>query len=545
MNQKMVSNINNSEPTKRIAAIDLGTNSFHAVLVDIYPDGSFRTIDKLKEMVILAEKGMGNQLSEDAMQRGLEALKRIKFLCDSQEVEEILAFATSAIREATNGGDFIQRMIDEVGIKARAIPGKLEAELIGYAVRHSIALDEEMVLIVDIGGGSVEFIVGNNEEFLYHNSLKLGVARMAAKFVKNDPISKSEIKSLKKHYKKSLKEIAEIIKDHKVKTMIGSSGTMENIGAIVANRTSLTANMTLNELMFDTSEFLSLYKDFIKLNRDERSEINELDEKRIDIINPGMVLVKYLVKKFNIDHIKISEAALRDGMILNFINKEKPNLELIANFPDPRKRSIYELLRKCSWMEAHSTHVAEMALQLFDEFRDELNLEETDRELLQYACLAHDIGYYISYRKHHKHALYLIRHSDLRGFTEDEIDIMANVARYHRRSTPKKRHEFYWNMEQPLRKKVKNLAAILRVADGLDRSHYQNVQKLKINNQKEKVQLYLTTMGDPELEIWGAKRKSKLFEKVTGKKLEVYAINMSEPEEEKAHSETAGKIGSN
>ncbi|CAL68437.1 Ppx/GppA phosphatase family protein [Christiangramia forsetii] len=520
----------NSTSTKRIAAIDLGTNSFHAVLVDIYPDGSFRTIDKLKEMVILAEKGMDNHLSEEAIERGLDALKRIKFLCDSQEVEEILAFATSAIREAKNGGDFIQRMIDEVGIKARAIPGKMEAELIGLAVRHSIALDEEMVLMVDIGGGSVEFIIGNNQKFVYHNSLKLGVARMAAKFVSEDPITKDEIKNLKKYYKKALKEIKGVMKNYGVKTIIGSSGTMENIGAMVATRNSLTANMTLNELVFNSSDFKSLYKDFIKLDRKERSKIKELDEKRIDIINPGMVLVKYLVKKFNIEQIKISEAALRDGMILNFINKERPKLDLVANFPDPRKRSIFELLRKCNWLETHSTHVASMALQLFDEFKEELKLEESDRELLEYASLLHDIGYYISYRKHHKHALYLIRHSDLRGFTEDEIDILANVARYHRRSTPKKRHFLYKKLEKTLRKKVKRLSALLRVADGLDRSHYQNVEKLEIDNSDENVNFYITTMGDPELEIWGAERKSGLFEKVTGKKLEIYAVNKNERE---------------
>ncbi|GAA4311918.1 Ppx/GppA phosphatase family protein [Pontixanthobacter gangjinensis] len=522
--------IDNSSPTKRIAAIDLGTNSFHAVLVDIYPDGSYRTIDKLKEMVILAEKGMDNQLSEEAMQRGLEALKRIKFLCDSQEVEEILAFATSAIREARNGGEFTQRMIDEVGIKARAIPGKMEAELIGLAIRHSIALDKENVLMVDIGGGSVEFIVGNNEEFFYHNSLKLGVARMSAQFVKNDPITKEEIKNLRKHYEKTLEEISQVIEEHEVKTMIASSGTMENIGAMVAKRKSLTADMTLNELVFEASDFKELYKDFIKLDRDERKKISELDEKRIDIINPGMVLVKFLLKKFSIEEIKISEAALRDGMILNFIRQEKPKLKLVANYPDPRKRSIYELLRKCNWLETHSTHVAGMALLLFDEFQQELKLEDTDRELLEYATLMHDIGYYISYRKHHKHALYLIRHSDLRGFNEDEINIMGNVARYHRRSTPKKRHVFYKKLEKPLRKKVKKLSAILRVADGLDRSHYQNVEKLEIDNREDKVLLYLTTMGDPELEIWGAERKSRLFKKVTGKKLEIYAVDKNDPE---------------
>ena len=534
----------NTTPTKRIAAIDLGTNSFHAVLVDIYSDGSFRTIDKLKEMVILAEKGMDNYLSEDAMERGLEALQRIKFLCDSQEVEEILAFATSAIREAKNGGDFIQRMIDEVGIKARAIPGQMEAELIGFAIRHSIALDEEMVLMVDIGGGSVEFIIGNNEEFVYHKSLKLGVARMAAKFVSHDPITKDEIKSLRKHYKKTLKEIKDIMKEHEVKTIIGSSGTMENIGEMVASRNSLTANITLNELVFDASDFKELYKEFIQLDRKERSNIKELDEKRIDIINPGMVLLKYLVKKFNIEDIKISEAALRDGMILNFINKERPKLDLVANFPDPRKRSIFELLRKCNWMEAHSTHVSGMALQLFDEFKEELKLEEKDRDLLEYAALMHDIGYYISYSKHHKHALYLIRHSDLRGFNEDEINIMANVARYHRRSTPKKRHFLYKKLEKPLQKKVKRLSALLRVADGLDRSHYQNVEKLEIDNGTEKVNLYITTMGDPELEIWGAERKSKLFQKVTGKKLEIYAMNINERERSQNPTGNTNKVKS-
>ena len=513
-------------PNKRIAAIDLGTNSFHAVLVDIYPDGSFRTIDKLKEMVILAEKGMDNHLSEDAMERGLEALKRIKFLCDSQQVEQILAYATSAIREADNGGEFIQRMIDEVGIKARAISGKMEAELIGLAVRHSVSLDEEMVLMVDIGGGSVEFIVGNRQEFVHVSSLKLGVARMAVRYVREDPITTQEKQALKQHFKKELSGIAEVLQKYPVKTMIGSSGTMENIAAMIAGQNTSSEIRILNELVFTSKEFRSFYKDFIKLTSKERAQIKELEEKRVDIINPGMVLLKFLIKEFSIERVKISEAALRDGMILNFINsqKGKPELEMMAHFPDPRKRSIYELLRKCNWQEQHSTHVTNMALQLFDVLREELKLPESDRELLEYAGLLHDIGYHISHRKHHKHALYLIRNSDLRGFREDEINLMANVARYHRRSTPNKRHPAYKELDKKLRKRVKKLSALLRVADGLDRSHYQNVQELEIINEEERIILYITTEGDPELEIWGALRKSQLFEKVTGKKLEIFAV---------------------
>lgn len=513
-------------PTKRLAAIDLGTNSFHAVLVDIFPDGSFRTVDKIKEMVILAEKGMANRLSDGAMDRGLKALERIKFLCDSQGVEHILAYATSAIREATNGGNFIQQVLEKVGIRVRAISGKMEAEMIGLAIRHSIALDEKMVLMVDIGGGSVEFIVGNNEEFVHVSSMKLGVARMAARFVDNDPISKNDIKLLKEHFAKELAEVGEVLAKYEVDMMIGSSGTMENIAAMVAERNSDAPVLTLNEYEFSSKEFKTFYKEFIKKDSTERAGEKMLDEKRIDIINPGMVLVKFLLEEYNIKKIKISEEALRDGMILKFINseKEKPWIQLISDFPDPRRRSIHELLRKCNWPAEHSKHVTGMALQLFDELKEELKLSTIDRELLEYASLMHDIGYYISFRKHHKHALYLIRNADLRGFNEDEINLMANVARYHRKTTPKKHHFAYKDLEKKLKQRVKRLSAILRVADGLDRSHFQNVRKLKIINEDEKISLHIITEGDPELEIWGAMHKAELFEKVTGKTLDIVPI---------------------
>jgi exopolyphosphatase/guanosine-5'-triphosphate,3'-diphosphate pyrophosphatase len=516
----------NSEPAKRIAAIDLGTNSFHAVLVDIYPDGSFRTVDKLKEMVILAEKGLEDRLSPEAMDRGLEALKRIKFLCDSHNVENILAYATSAIREAENGGDFIKEVGEQVGIRVRAISGKMEAEMIGLAIRHSVVLGNEMVLIADIGGGSVEFIIGNKKEFIYYNSLKLGVARMAAAFVGSDPINQKDIKKLQKHFDKELSEVLNLAKKHKVKTIIGSSGTMENIGDMVAGRNSITATRSLNELEFSADDFKDFYSDFIKLDKKQRLKEKALEEKRADIINPGMVLLKFLVDKFNIENIKISEGALREGMILNYINnnREQLNLDLVASFKDPRRRSIYELLRKCNWPEAHSHHVSNFSLQLFDKFKEELKLKESDRELLEYASLMHDIGYYISYRKHHKHALYLIRNSDLLGFKEDEINIMANVARYHRKSTPHKRHKRYRQLNKKLRKRVKKLSALLRVADGLDRSHYQNVQKLEIDNNKESINLLITTHSDPELEIWATLRKGGLLEKLTGKKIKVFQV---------------------
>lgn len=520
----------NGSPTKRIAALDLGTNSFHVVIVDIYPDGSFRTIDKLKEMVILAEKGMKHRLSEDAMDRGISALKKIKILCDSQGVEQILAYATSAIREAENGGEFIQRMIDEVQIKAYAISGKKEAELIGHSIQHAVSIGDKPVLMVDIGGGSVEFILADKQQFFYSSSKKIGVARMAAEFVDNDPITKAEIKKLRAHFEDELKDLFEALKGRDIDTIVGSSGTMENIAEMIANQQSITSSVTLNELTYPVKDYKKFHKKFIKLDREERLDVKGLEEKRVDIIQPGLVLLDFLIEKTGVQQVKISESALREGMILNYIKKEKDSLELelLANFPDPRRRSVFELVRKCDWHEKHSTHVMKMALQLFDALQDDLGLPDEDRELLEYAAYMHDIGYHISHRKHHKHALYIIRHADLKGFTEDEINIMANVARYHRRSTPKKRHKRYRKLDKPLREQVRKLSGILRVADGLDRSHYQNVQKLEIEKGDDTITLLITTEGDPQLEIWGAMRKSYLFEQITGKTLQIYPVEGGE-----------------
>lgn len=511
-------------PIKRIAAIDIGTNSFHAVIADLYSDGSFRTVDKLKEMVQLAKGGMGKRLSDGAIKRGLKALKNIKTLCDSYNCELILAYATSAIREAENGGEFIQRSIDETGVKMNAIPGKIEAELIGYAVQHGMKLDREPVLMVDIGGGSVEYTLGNEDTFFYTASKKMGVARMREIYKPSDPITKEDIRTLENHYEELLSDVAQAFAQNRTDTIIGSSGTMQNIGAMIAGRKQKSSDITLNELEFSAEEFKEFYADFIKLDKKGRKKISELDSKRVNIINPGVVLLNYLINRFGIKNIRISEQALREGIIIRYLKKEMIGLPWTGKFSDPRRRSVFELLRKCDWHEEHSRHVANLALILFDGLQEELSLEDSDRELLEYAAYLHDIGYYIAHSAHHKHALYIIRNSELKGFKEEEIEVMANVARYHRRSTPKKRHPEYWKLKAPVRKRVKKLAGILRVADGLDRSHYQNVKDLQVHSGEKEIKLNIWTEAEPYLEIWGAERKAHLFKEVTGKKLSIERV---------------------
>jgi len=521
------SNTLQTAPIKRIAAIDLGTNSFHSVIVDIYSDGSFRKVDDLKEMVQLAKGGLGKRLTDAAIKRGMVALRNIKVLCDSHGVEKILAYATSAIREAENGGEFVQRSIDELGIKINAIPGYMEAEMIGYAVQHGIKLGEDPVLMVDIGGGSVEFIIGNGTQFFFVASRKIGVSRMTDIFKPSDPITEEDIISLENHYRKELNPIAEAFAQRRTDTIIGSSGTMQNIALMIAARKGLPVDVTLNELEYSAQDFFDFYDEFITLSRKERARVQGLDVKRVDFINTGVVLLNVLLRKFSIKKVRISIQALREGIIIRYLKRDMIGLPWSGEFADPRRRSVFELLRKCQWHEDHSRHVAKLALIIFDVLKEELELTAKDRELLEYAAYLHDIGYYISHSEHHKHALYIIRNAELKGFKEDEIEIMANVSRYHRRSIPKKTHEEYWKLSRATRARIRKLAGILRVADGLDRSHYQNVRKLSINLSDDELLINITTESEPYLEIWGAMRKAHLLREVTGRTIKI--VRVSEP----------------
>lgn len=511
-------------PIKRIAAIDLGTNSFHAVIADIYSDGSFRTLDTFRELVQFAKGGLGNTLSDAAMKRGLKALKNIKTLCDSYECEQILAYATSAIREAKNGGEFIQRSIDELDIKINAIPGKIEAELIAYAVQHGMKLNHEPVLIMDIGGGSVEFIIANNKKFFFLTSKKIGVSRITEDVKHSDPITESEIKSLEQMYRNELQDLFEAFNTFRCDTLIGSSGTMQNIGSMIAARKNLPMDLTLNEMEFSSKDFFDFCDDFLAKDRKQRLQVKGLEKKRVDFIVAGVVLLRFIMKKLKITSIRISTQALREGIIIRYLKQDMIGLPWSGEFADPRRRSVFELLRKTKWHENHSRHVAKLALIIFDTLKDELKLSDNDRELLEFSGYLHDIGYYISHNAHHKHALYLIRNADLKGFKQDDIEIMANVARYHRRSTPKKRHEEYWKLSPALRSRIKKLSGILRVADGLDRSHYQNVQEMHVHSSKDEIKINIKTESEPYLEIWGAMRKSALLAEVTGKKIKIDRI---------------------
>lgn len=506
----------------RMCVIDLGTNSFHAVIVDALP-GTFRVVDRFKEMVRLGEEGLqGHRLSEEAMRRALRALRLIRQLAEGRGATEFLACATSAIREAENGGELLQRIRSEVGLQVRVIDGLQEAWLIYKGVQRAVSMPAP-TLLMDVGGGSVEFIIGTSQQPLHLFSLKLGAARMTRRFIQHDPATPEELTALRAFYGEQLRPVFEAAQAHKVREVVGSSGAMENLASVCARMRGEAAR-SIYEQAFSAKDFRRVARRILRLSREQRRRLRGIDPKRVDQIVAAATLVDVVLQELAIEQVRISPHALREGLVVDFVERNAPLLAQLTAFSDVRRRSIYEMGWRFDWEYRHAQQVAGLALQLFDATQSLHGLGTTDRELLEYAALLHDIGYHISHRSHHKHGLYLIKHADLRGFTSEERAVLANVVRYHRGSLPKPTHADYMALSEEDRERVCKLAALLRLAEGLDRSHNQNVRALHVRLEPNQLVLHLETRGDPELEIWKVQRSAELFERTFKRAVTVTAI---------------------
>ena len=525
----------------RVCVIDLGTNSFHAVIVDAHPNGSFQVVDRMKEMVRLGQHGLSAQtLPDDAMERGLRALERIHLLARGWDAREFLAFATSAIREATNGGEFIRRVRQEIGLRIRPISGEQEADLIRQGVQRAVDLPDP-TLLLDIGGGSVEFIVVVRGENVFATSLKLGAARMTERFVTSDPLSSDDHAALRAQITEALAPVVAACEEHGVSSVVGSSGTLKSL-ARVALEEAGGDQQTVFQHTLSTSAVQTALDWVIASTSDERIAHPAIDPKRVDQIGAGAVLLDTILDALpSVESFRASPNALREGMVVHFIDTNYTRIQQIAPFRDPRRRSVHEIAYRFQWEERHAQHVAATATFLFDVCRPLYDGPASDAELLEYAALLHDVGYLLSHAKHHKHSRYLIRHADLQGFQGAEIRMMSLVARYHRGADPNVDHRHFADLSAGQQRRVCQLAALLRIAEGLDRSHFQNVTALRAQLDQEALRLQVTTKADPQLEVWSGEEEGALFESVFDRGIEVEPRTMDasvgeEPEPAMTHT---------
>jgi exopolyphosphatase/guanosine-5'-triphosphate,3'-diphosphate pyrophosphatase len=508
----------------RVAAIDLGTNSFHMVIVEESPGKGIVEIDRLKEMICIGRGSIiSRMLDQQAMLDGVATLKKFLVLATQRGVapHHIIAFATSAIREAENREVFIDMVKRETGLKVKVISGKEEAQFIYYGVRNAVTLGVEPDLLFDIGGGSVEFIVAGADRVHLLESRKIGVARMLERFIQSDPISSYDLKLLEQFCAAELYFSAEASRKLGVTRGIASSGTALNIARMIRNARGEPGADSLNQTCFTRQEFEKFYRSVITLDSAARRKLTGLDEKRVDLIVPGLVLINTIFRVFGLKEVLISESALREGMVVHYISgiRGRDGDERL----DIRRQSVVELGCRCNWHKPHSGQVARLSLLLFDQLRPLHGLEPKYRELLEYAALLHNIGEFISIAAHHKHSQYLIMNGDLRGFAPAEIDIIGNVARYHRKNSPSLKHPLYAALKPSHREVVDVLSGILRIANGLERGHRQNVQSLSVSIDDSRIVIELVTRFDPDVELWAVDALKPLLEGVLGKAIEIRA----------------------
>jgi exopolyphosphatase/guanosine-5'-triphosphate,3'-diphosphate pyrophosphatase len=508
----------------RIAAVDLGSNSFHLVVAEVRADGTFEPLIREKEMLrlgdVVSREGL---LTPEAAEAAVQTMRRFGLLAEAAGATEVVACATSALRSASNGDAVLDRIEAEAGISADVIDGLEEARLIFTAIRTAVLIDPGPALCFDLGGGSVEIMVGDATGLQWAASERLGVARLSAQYVDSDPISKRDRRRLREHLVDVLGPLAVEVQRYEPKLAIGSSGTLEDLAHMVAARRDESVPRSLNQLTFSRDEFEPLYKELIQSTSSQRQRMKGLDSKRVELIVAGAEFLSTAMELFEVEELTISEWALREGMVLEAIGRHDP-VDLTDDPRAIRRASIQALARRFSWPEAHSRHVAKLSLDLFDQTRELHGLADEDRELLEYAAFLHDIGEHVSHDGHDRHAAYLVAHGQLRGFDPEEILVLTALVRWHRRGEPKAADDLVGELDDDQRERVRRLAAFLRIADGLDRSRKQVVTGLAARVSPSLVLLRLqTTGGDPELELWGARRKRELFEKVYERDLELTA----------------------
>jgi exopolyphosphatase/guanosine-5'-triphosphate,3'-diphosphate pyrophosphatase len=476
-------------------------------------------IAEFKETVRLGQDEFAsNHISEEATTRGVAVLQQFAQIANGHGAQEIVAIGTAALREAQNRDDFIERAREETGIEVQVVSGVEEARLIYLGVVSGVELGEKKSLFVDIGGGSTELIIGTQTEHFLLESLKLGAIRLGNRFLSDltGPVPPVLMETMRQYVRGVGSHALRKIRDTGFETAIASSGTAMNLAKIAAARAGLDPLASVRNFTLPTPELAEITKMLAKMSVEERRRVPGLNPERADIIVSGASVLLTIAEELGIEGYTISDRSLREGVLVDAIQRRAgPNHSPEAGV---RRRSIERLLRLTEKEEGHARHVAHLTLSLFDQMRA-LGLHDygpEERELLEYASLLHDIGVFVSRSGHHRHSYYLIRHSELAGFTDEETQIIANLAYFHRKSTPKKRHQHFQNLSREHQRMVRKLAALLRLSESLDRTQLGLVRDVRAEISGRRVLLTLDTDSDPRLETWYIANESAPFEEAYG-----------------------------
>ncbi len=523
---------NDPKQERVIAAIDIGTNSIHIVIVKIEPSlPAFNIIAREKDTARLGDcDPKTGRLTVEAMERAISALQRGQELARSFDAEETVAVATSAVREAPNGCQFIKNVREHLGLTINLISGQEEARRIYLGVLSAMEFNEKPHVIIDIGGGSTELILGDGREPRCLSSTKVGAVRLASELITTDPVSNKELKFLQAYIRGRMERPVEELKAHiepeELITLVGTSGTIECLATVHSNETFNTTPNPLQGYQFSTKDLEDVVKRLASLNLKERSNLPGMSGRRAEIIVPGAMILLETMKMLDVKEINICERALREGLIVDWMLTHGLIENRLRYQSSVRDRSVINIAQKYKVDLDSSQRVASFSLSIFDQLQGILHhWGSKERELLWVAAILHNCGFYISHAAHHKHSYYLIRHAELLGFTENELEIIANIARYHRKSKPKKKHNNFQNLpDKTTKKMVSEVSAILRLAVALDRRQIGAITAVSCEYKEEEQELILKLFprdakDDCALELWNLDDKKVIFENEFGVKI--------------------------
>ena len=485
-----------------MAAIDVGTNSIHTLIVKIDPSiPSFSIVATDKATARLGETDPATgKLTDVAMQRGVEALERAKLLAESYGAEAIVAAATSAVREAANGHVFLERVDRDLGIAIDLISGQEEARRIYLGVLSAVAFHERPHVIIDIGGGSTEFIVGTGQEAHFLRSIKVGAVRLTREFLNSREPRRQDIERLRAYVRgmleRSLDEIRDILHElapGEPVRIIGTSGTIEALAQVYAHMHGESPG-TLHGYSFPPESLPDILEHLQALSTSERGKLPGLNARRAEIVVAGAVVLTEALQMLGAQTISVCGRALREGLIVDWMLAHNLIEDRLRFQQRVRQRHVYHLAKKYRVDLPHAERVADLTLSLFDQTQGHLHhWGEPERELLQAAALLHSCGHFVNHSAYHKHTYYLVRNGGMLGFTEEEIEAIANLARYHRKSPPKSKHEGYQNLASDRdREMVADLSTLLRIATAIHRRPSPAISSVHVNVDRDRRSALLT-----------------------------------------------------
>ncbi|HOT93990.1 MAG TPA: Ppx/GppA phosphatase family protein [Methanoregulaceae archaeon] len=509
-----------------VGFLDIGTNSIRLLVVRIGIGGSFSVLSEQKATIRLGAGEFGadgsrGRLSAAAMDRAVVVARRFADLARSFHAGEIVAVATSATRDARNRAVFLERLRDEAGLDVHVVSGPEEARLIHLGVTSGLALGAEPVLVVDIGGGSTELVVGDASSHRYVASARLGSIRLASLHPPRHPdgvYTPAEYRTLCEHCRSVLLRPLEGLAPHRFDRVLGASGTIQNLAEIAGRLADPGSKGPFHSITRDG--LARTARHLFALTLEERRGVPGINPDRADIIVPGAAILETIVEQLGVGSVTVTRRGLKEGLLFDYLSRHG-HLPPQGTF-SVREESVNRLRRVCGCAEAHTDQVRSLARQLFDSGREVglHRLGAPERELLEYAALVHDCGTFISFSNHHQHSQYIITNAELLGFDEREVMLLGTIARLHRKKFPARRSAVLSSVPEHDRPTVLVLALLLRLAESLDRTHAGLVRSVSFKCAGGGVRLLIASDEDCHLERFAIEEQRGPFRRVFGLPLE-------------------------